>query len=166
MRIAVCPGSFDPITNGHLDIFERAAKMVDVLIVAVFHNPNKAPAFSIDERLEMLNLSTKHIHNVKVDYFSGLLNEYVKQQNSNIIIRGLRDLSDFENEFQRALMIKQIDPAIETIFMMTNREYSFVSSSVIKELAAFNGNISGLIPSCIEEKVKKKLYHINPHLKA
>jgi pantetheine-phosphate adenylyltransferase len=160
VRIAVCPGSFDQITNGHLDIYERAAKIVDVLIVAVFHNPNKTPVFTVEERLEMLALSTKHIHNVKVDYFSGLLNEYVKQQNSKIIIRGLRALSDFESEFQRALLIKQIDPVIETVFMMTSSEYSFVSSSGIKELAKFDGKITGLVPSCIEDKIKTRLYQL------
>jgi pantetheine-phosphate adenylyltransferase len=161
VRIAVCPGSFDPVTNGHLDIFERAAKLVDLLIVAVFHNPNKTPSFSVTERLEMLSLATKHIPNLKVDYFSGLLNDYVRQQNSNIIIRGLRAISDFESEFQRALLIKQIDPDIETVFMMTNSEYLFVSSTAIKELAKFDGKISGLVPPCIEKRIKNKLYTID-----
>ena len=157
MRIGVCPGSFDPVTNGHLDIFSRASKMFDVLIVAVFHNPNKKPLFTMQERVEMLNLATKDLTNVKVDSFSGLLNDYVRRQNSTFIVRGLRALSDFEYEFQRALLIKKIDPAMETIFMMTSSEYSFISSSGIKELAKFGGPISGLVPECLEEKIIKRI---------
>ncbi|SMC67330.1 pantetheine-phosphate adenylyltransferase [Sporomusa malonica] len=157
MRIGVCPGSFDPVTNGHLDIFSRASKMFDLLIVAVFHNPNKTPLFTMQERVEMLNQATKDIPNIKVDSFSGLLNDYVRRQNSTFIVRGLRALSDFEYEFQRALLIKKIDPAMETIFMMTSSEYSFISSSGIKELAKFGGTISGLVPECLEEKIIKRI---------
>lgn len=157
MRIAVCPGSFDPVTCGHLDIFERASKMFDVLIVAVFHNPNKKPLFSMEERVDLLKEATRHIANIRVDGFSGLLNEYVHSQNSNVIVRGLRALSDFEYEFQRALLIKSIDPSMETIFMMTSSDYSFVSSSGIKELAKFGGVITGLVPRCIEPKVVERL---------
>lgn len=157
MRIGVCPGSFDPVTNGHLDIFSRASKMFDLVIVAVFHNPNKKPLFTMQERVEMLNLATKDMPNIKVDSFSGLLNDYVRRQNSNFIIRGLRALSDFEYEFQRALLIKKIDPDVETIFMMTSSEYSFISSSGIKELAKFGGPIMGLVPECLEEKIVKRI---------
>lgn len=157
MRIGVCPGSFDPVTNGHLDIFSRASKMFDLVIVAVFHNPNKKPLFTMEERVEMLTLATKDLPNVKVDSFSGLLNDYVRRQNSNFIIRGLRALTDFEYEFQRALLIKKIDPEIETIFMMTSNEYSFISSSGIKELAKFGGPITGLVPECLEEKIVKRI---------
>ncbi len=157
MRIGVCPGSFDPVTNGHLDIFSRASKMFDVLIVAVFHNPNKKPLFTMQERVEMLNLATKDLPNVKVDSFSGLLNDYVRRQNSTFIVRGLRALSDFEYEFQRALLIKKIDPVMETIFMMTSSDFSFISSSGIKELAKFGGPISGLVPVCLEEKIIKRI---------
>lgn len=153
MRSAVCPGSFDPVTNGHIDIFERASTMFDQLIVAVFVNPNKKPLFNMEERVEMLLTATRHIPNVRIDAFSGLLNEYVRQQNTNIIVRGLRALSDFEYEFQRALLIKKIDPVIETVFMMTSSEYSFVSSSGIKELAKFGGCISGLVPECVEKEI-------------
>jgi pantetheine-phosphate adenylyltransferase len=153
----VCPGSFDPVTNGHLDIFERASKLFDVLIVAVFHNPNKKPLFTMEERVEMLSLATTHMPNVRVDGFSGLLNDYVSKQNSSTIVRGLRALSDFEYEFQRALLLKKIDPAMETVFMMTSNEYSFVSSSGIKELAKFGGNITGLVPKAVEERVIKRL---------
>lgn len=157
MRIAVCPGSFDPVTKGHLDVFERAAKMFDEVIVAVFHNPGKRPAFSMEERVQMLRDATEHIPNVKVDCFSGLLNEYVKNCKTNIIVRGLRALSDFEYEFQRALLIKHVDPDIETVFMMTRSDYSYVSSSGIKELAKFGGSIQGLVPACVEEQIIRRL---------
>lgn len=157
MRITVCPGSFDPVTKGHLDVFERTAQMFDKVIVAVFHNPGKRPVFSMEERVDMLRIATAHIENVEVDSFSGLLNEYVRQKNSKLIVRGLRTLSDFEYEFQRALLIKRVDPEIETVFMMTNNDYSFVSSSSIKELAKFGGSITGLVPSCVEEKIYQRL---------
>jgi len=157
VRIGVCPGSFDPVTNGHIDIFERASKIFDLLIVAVFHNPNKKPFFTMDERVEMLKAATVHIPNVRIDCFSGLLIDYVRHQKTTIIVRGLRALSDFEYEFQRALLIKKVDPDIETIFMMTSNEYSFVSSSGIKELAIFGGTITGLVPTAVEEQVIKRL---------
>ncbi|MDF2564046.1 MAG: coaD [Massilibacillus sp.] len=157
MQIAVCPGSFDPVTNGHVDIFERASVIFDEVVIGVFHNPNKKPMFTMEQRVELLKESTKHIKNIRVDSFSGLLNEYVKRQNANVIIRGLRATKDFEYEFQRALLIKKIDSEIETIFMMTSSEYSFLSSSGIKELAKFNGNIKGLVPECVEIKIKQRM---------
>ena len=157
MRIAVCPGSFDPVTRGHLDIFERAALMFDKVIVAVFHNPGKRPSFSMEERVQMLQDSAGHIPNLKFDSFSGLLNEYVRSCDTNIIVRGLRALSDFEYEFQRALLIKHVDPEIETVFMMTRSEYAFVSSSGIKELAKFGGSIQGLVPPAVEEQIIRRL---------
>jgi pantetheine-phosphate adenylyltransferase len=156
MRLAICPGSFDPVTNGHLDIWERSSKMFDELIVAVFHNPNKTPFFSMEERVQMLRKVTKNIPNIRVDSFSGLLNEYVHLQNTHIIIRGLRAFSDFEYEFQRALLIKQVDPVMETVFIMTSSKYSFVSSSGIKELARFGGKITGLVPACVEDKIIRR----------
>ena len=157
MRIAVCPGSFDPVTRGHLDIFERAALMFDKVIVAVFHNPGKRPSFSMEERVQMLQDAAGHIPNLEFDSFSGLLNEYVRGCDTNIIVRGLRALSDFEYEFQRALLIKHVDPEIETVFMMTRSEYAFVSSSGIKELAKFGGSIQGLVPSAVEEQILRRL---------
>jgi pantetheine-phosphate adenylyltransferase len=157
LRIAVCPGSFDPVTSGHIDVFERASKIFDVLIVAVFHNPNKKPMFTMNERVEMLRVACAHIPNVQVDGFSGLLNDYVRRKDSTVIVRGLRALSDFEYEFQRALLMKKVDHDLETVFMMTNMEYSFVSSSGIKELAKFGGSIAGLVPECVEEKVVKRI---------
>jgi pantetheine-phosphate adenylyltransferase len=155
MHTAICPGSFDPVTNGHLDIFERASKLFDVLIVAVFHNPNKQPLFDMEERVRLLTIATSHIPNVRIDCFSGLLNEYARLQEATVIIRGLRALSDFEAEFQRALLIKKIAPTLETVFIMTSSEYSFVSSSGIKELARFGGPVTGLVPPCVEEAISK-----------
>lgn len=155
MQIAVCPGSFDPVTNGHVDIFERASAIFDEVVIGVFHNPNKKPMFTMEQRVELLKEATKHIKNIRVEAFSGLLNDYVKQQNANVIIRGLRATKDFEYEYQRALLMKKIDSEIETVFMMTSHEYSFISSSGIKELAKFNGNIKGLVPECVELKIKQ-----------
>ena len=153
MRVAVCPGSFDPVTNGHIDIFERSSKIFDEVIAAVFHNPEKRALFSMEERVGMLAEATAHLPNIRVDCFSGLLTEYVREQNTNIIVRGLRALTDFEYEFQRALLNKNIDPVIETVFMMTCSEYSFISSSAIRELAYFGGPISGMVPICVEKKI-------------
>jgi len=157
MKIAVCPGSFDPVTNGHIDIIERASTMFDELIVGVFHNVNKKPLFTMQERVALLAEATKHLKNVRVTSFHGLLNEYVKQQGSRIIVRGLRAMSDFEYEFQRALLLKHLDPEIETVFMMTSNEYSFLSSSGIRELANFQGEIRGLVPKCVEIAIKQKV---------
>lgn len=156
-RIAVCPGSFDPVTNGHIDIFERAGAMFDELVVGVFHNPNKKPLFSMQERVELLREATVHIPNIRVDAFSGLLNEYVHSQRAKVIVRGLRAMTDFEYEFQRALLLKNIDPELETVFMMTSNEYSFLSSTGVKELAVFNGKIRGLVPACVERKIKERM---------
>ena len=160
MRIAICPGSFDPVTNGHIDIFERASKLFDKLIVAVFHNPNKQPLFSMEERVAMLRASIAQISNVEVDCFSGLLTDYVRSRNTTVIIRGLRALSDFEYEFQRALLLKKLDPDMETIFMMTSNEYSFVSSSGVKELARFGGDVTELVPKPVEDQLIKRLRKI------
>jgi pantetheine-phosphate adenylyltransferase len=160
LRSAVCPGSFDPVTNGHIDIFERASKMFDILIVAVFHNPNKRPLFEMEERVALLKQATSHIPNIKIDSFSGLLNDYVRKQNCNVVVRGLRALSDFEYEFQRALLNKKVASEIETVFMMTSSEYSFVSSSGIKELAKFGGDISELAPPCVAKAIVQHAHKI------
>ena len=156
MKIAVCPGSFDPVTNGHVDIFERASSMYDRLIIAVFRNPGKNPLFNMEDRVRLLKEATKHIPNVEIDSFSGLLTDFVLQKNSRIIVRGLRALSDFEYEFQRALLIKCVRPEIETVFMMTSSEYSFVSSSGIKELAQFGGDISKLVPPMLHDEITQR----------
>ncbi|MDR3348276.1 MAG: pantetheine-phosphate adenylyltransferase [Acidaminococcales bacterium] len=157
MRKVICPGSFDPVTNGHLDIFLRASVMVDEIIVAVFHNPIKGKAmFSVQERVEMLKECTRDIANVRVDSFSGLLHEYVRREGANAILRGLRALTDFEYEFQRALMIKKLDPNIETIFIMTKAEYSFLSSTGVREILAFGGSVKNLVPACLEDSINDK----------
>lgn len=156
MKIGICPGSFDPVTNGHVDIFERGAKLVDKLVVAVFVNPNKNPMFTMQERVELLKSATAHIPNVEVDSFSGLLHTYVREHDSQLIIRGLRAFSDFEYEFQRALLIKSLDPQIETAFIMTSGEYSFLSSSGVRELAVFGGEIDKLVPPCVSVAIQKK----------
>lgn len=159
MRRAVCPGSFDPVTKGHIDIFERASAMFDELIISVFHNPGKDKAmFSMEERVEMLKEATKHIPNVRVTCFSGLLNEFCKKEEAPFIVRGLRTFTDFEYEFQRALLLKKIDNDLETVFIMTNAKYSFVSSSGVRELATFGGQLKDLVPECIEERVRKHVY--------
>jgi pantetheine-phosphate adenylyltransferase len=152
----VYPGSFDPVTNGHLDIVERAAKIFDEVIVSVFCNPNKEPVFTMDERVEMLKKSTKDLHNVRVDSFSGLTTKYVHSIGGEAILRGLRAVSDFEGEFQMASMNKHLDEEIETIFLMTDTKYAFLSSSVIKEAAYFNGNIKELVPDFVYQKLRNK----------
>ncbi len=161
MRIGICPGSFDPVTNGHIDIFERASKLVDKLIIAVFTNPGKNPLFSMEERAELIRESTRHIPNVEVDFASGLLIDYVKEKNSDIIIRGLRALSDFEYEFQRALMLKNIAPEVETVFIMTNNKYSYVSSSGVREIAHFHGDVGqDIVPQVVKEALERKYKNI------
>ncbi|QXM05877.1 pantetheine-phosphate adenylyltransferase [Crassaminicella indica] len=154
MKIAVCPGSFDPVTNGHLDIIKRTSKLVDKVIVAVLYNSGKTPLFTVEERLELLREVTKDIPNVEIDCFSGLLVNYVKQKNINVIVKGLRAISDFEYELQMALTNKKLNPELETMFMMTSGEYSYLSSSIVKEVCKFHGCIDGLVP----EVVKKALY--------
>lgn len=157
MRRAVCPGSFDPVTNGHIDIFERASKMFDELIISVFYNPTKNNGmFTMEERVEMLKEATKHIPNARVTSFSGLLNEFCQQEKAPFIVRGLRAFSDFEYEFQRALLIKSIDNKLETVFIMTNAQFSYVSSSGVRELACFDGQINNLVPPIVEKKIKER----------
>ena len=157
MKIGICPGSFDPVTNGHIDIFERGSRLVDKLIVAVCQNPNKTSLFTMEERVRMIADATTHLANVEVESGSGLLlNEYVKSKDSRIIIRGLRALSDFEYEFQRALFSKYLDDDIETIFIMTNNKYSFVSSTGVRESAKFGGKVAGLVPEKVECALREK----------
>ena len=156
MRIGVCPGSFDPVTNGHIDIFERGSKLVDNLVIAVSSNPNKHSLFTMEERVQLIKSSVSHIPNVEIDCTSELLNDYVKSKDSRIIIRGLRALSDFEYEFQRALFSKYLDDDIETVFIMTNNKYSFVSSTGIRELAKFGGKLDGLVPDEVKAKLEER----------
>ena len=156
MRIGVCPGSFDPVTNGHVDIFERASKLVDKLVVLIAENPNKNYLFTLEERANLIRQSVAHIPNIEVDFGEGLLNDYGKSRDGHIIIRGLRALSDFEYEFQRALFSKFLDDDIETVFIMTNNKYSFVSSTGIRELAKFGGKLEGLVPPTVKEALESK----------
>ncbi|MDI6601407.1 MAG: pantetheine-phosphate adenylyltransferase [Thermoanaerobacteraceae bacterium] len=157
MNIAVYPGSFDPVTYGHLDIIERASSIFDKLIVAVLENSAKKPLFTVEERKDMIKAATMSLRNVEVDYFSGLLVDYMKQNDYHIVIKGLRMLSDFEYEFQMALMNKKLNDDIETLFMMTNSKYAYLSSSIVKEIAKFNGDISELVPEYIALRLKEKL---------
>ncbi|MGE5551667.1 MAG: pantetheine-phosphate adenylyltransferase [Bacteroidota bacterium] len=154
--IAICPGSFDPVTMGHLDIIERTAAIFSRTIVAVLDNPVKAPLFSTAERCALLRKATGHLDNVEVMHFDGLLVEFARRQGSRVIIRGLRAMSDFEAEFQLALTNKHLAPEIETMFMVTRPEYSFLSSSAVKELIVFGGNVAGLVIPAVEEALLAK----------
>ena len=156
MKTAVYPGSFDPVTNGHIDVIERALKIFDSVIVAVGDNPGKKPLFSTKERIEMLKEATKHLKNIEIGAFSGLLLNFVKSKNSKIVIRGLRAVSDFEFEFQRALLNRVVDSGIETVFIMTKEDYVYLNSSIIKEIAMFNGKVAGLVPKIVEKKLREK----------
>ncbi len=155
-QIVVYPGSFDPVTNGHLDIIKRASSVFDKVIVAVFRNPRKEPLFTMDERVELLSNVTKKIDNVSIDSFTGLTIDYVKSKNAIAIIRGLRAISDFEGEFQMASLNKELDGNVETIFFMTDTKYAYLSSSVVKEVAQFGGNIIDLVPMGVKEALEKK----------
>ena len=157
-RKALYAGSFDPVTNGHLNIIERAAKMYDSLTVAIAVNPHKTGFFTIDERVEIAKKVTAHIPNVKVDTFSGLLADYVNENGYIAYVRGLRATTDFENELQMAQMNARLFTGeTETIFLMTDPKYSFISSSLIKEVASFGGSVEGLVPEYVSERIKEKL---------
>ena len=157
MKRAIYPGSFDPVTNGHIDIIERAANLFDEVIVAVSNNIEKSPMFTICERAEMLLSACNHLPNVVVDGFDGLLVRYAEEKGAIAIVKGLRALSDFEFEFEMALMNRRLENRIETVFMMTNAEYSYLSSSIIKEVARFGGPVTGLVPLVVEEYLARKL---------
>jgi pantetheine-phosphate adenylyltransferase len=157
-RTAVYPGSFDPITYGHIDLIERTVGLFDKLIVAVARNIRKTDLFSIDERLEMIEELTKEYDNVSVDSFNGLLVDYISKKNANCVVRGLRAFSDFEYEFQMALTNRKLNDSYETIFLMTHENYSFISSSLVKELIEFGGDIGAFVPRLVEEKLKGKFY--------
>ncbi len=156
MKIAVVPGSFDPITKGHLDIIKRTAKIFDKVIVAVLTNSSKNPSFTKEERVEFIKLCTEGMDNVEVDSFSGLLADYTKKVGASAIVKGLRAMSDFEYEFQMALTNKKINRDVETMFLTTSYKYLYLSSSIVKEITRNNGDISEFVPEVIHDKIVEK----------
>ena len=152
-NIAVYPGSFDPITLGHLDIIKRASRVFDKVYVSILVNSAKTPAFSLKQRIEWIKCVTSEYENVEIDSFSGLLVEYIEQKQANIIVKGLRAVSDFEYEFQMALMNHKLNKNVETMFMMTSAKYSYLSSSIVKEVARHGGNLNDLVPDCIIDDI-------------
>jgi pantetheine-phosphate adenylyltransferase len=156
MRRAIYPGSFDPITNGHLDVIERARKLFDEVVVAVAHNDEKQPLFSLKDRLDLLGETAGKIDNVRIAEFEGLLVEFARKEEAGVVIRGLRAISDFEFEFQMALMNRKLDSAVETIFLMPKEEYTYLSSRIVKEIARLGGDISGFVPACVAKALSRK----------
>src|SRR6478735_8177636 len=156
MRRAIYPGSFDPVTNGHLDVIERARKLFDEVVVAVAHNDEKQPLFSLGQRLDLLQQTAGRVENVRIAEFSGLLVEFARAQNAGAVIRGLRAVSDFEFEFQMALMNRSLNAAVETIFLMPKEEYTYLSSRIVKEIARLGGNISTFVPTCVVKALSGK----------
>ena len=155
-RIAIYPGSFDPVTNGHLDIAERGLKLFEKVIVAILQNPVKSFLFTVEERLEMLEVSFQKYPNIEVETFDGLLVDYAAKRNSHAILRGMRAVSDFEYEFQLALMNRRLNREVQTVFLMTGFRWIFTSSSIIKEAARFGGDIKDMVPSIVNQKLKDK----------
>ncbi len=156
MRV-IYPGSFDPLTNGHIDIIERCSEQFEQVTVAVLVNNSKVGLFTTQERLDLIKETTKHLNNVKVDSFSGLLIDYAKKIDTNIIVKGLRAVSDFEYEMQMALANKELYPKLETFFMVSNTKYSFLSSSIVKEVSVLGGDVSGFVPKIVEDALKDKI---------
>jgi pantetheine-phosphate adenylyltransferase len=153
---AIYPGSFDPVTNGHLDLIERGAKMFDRLIVAVLHNAEKQPLFSVPERLEMLREVTRAWPSVEIDVFEGLLVDYAQKRQAGVILRGIRAISDYEYELQMAMMNRKLQPKLETVFMMPAETYSYLSARLVREIAMFGGPLQGLVPPLIEARLRAK----------
>ncbi len=156
-RLAVYPGSFDPLTNGHVDIIRRGARLFDRIVIAVLVNPEKSPMFSVDERVETARAVFSAQPNVEIDRFDGLLVEYAQRRAANVIVRGLRAISDFEYELQMALMNRRLNEAIETVFMMPAEPYTYVSSRLVKEIFALGGSVAGLVPDVVESRLSAKL---------
>jgi pantetheine-phosphate adenylyltransferase len=157
IRTVVYPGSFDPLTNGHLDVIQRAAKLFDRVIVAVAENESKHPLFNLQERVSLVARAIEHLPKVEVDSFDGLLVDYVQRRSGQAVIRGLRAVSDFEFEFQLALMNRKLNERIETIFMMPKDTYTFLSSRIVKEIARLNGDVSAFVPRHVRQALAKKL---------
>jgi len=156
--VAIYPGSFDPVTNGHLDLIARGSRIFDRLIVAVLQNLDKAPLFSARERAEMLREVTGEWPNVEVDLFDGLLVDYVRRRNAQVILRGIRAISDYEYEFQMALMNRRLEANVETVFMMPAEKYSYLSSRIVREVAQLGGSIEGLVPPLVVGRLKSKVH--------
>ena len=157
MKRAICPGSFDPVTRGHVDIIKRASAMFDYVIVAVMVNPNKKPSFTIEERIKLLGLAISELNNVEIVSFDGLLADYARERKASAIVKGLRAMSDFEYEFQMALANKKLNKDLETVFFTTSAENMYLSSSMVKQISRFGGDISGFVPECIREEIKDRL---------
>ena len=155
-RLAVYPGSFDPLTNGHVDIIQRGTHLFEKIIVAILVNAEKSPLFSTEERLEIVRESFRGQPNVEVDTFDGLLVDYVERRKANVIVRGLRALSDFEAEFQMALMNRRLSPNVETVFMMPAEQYTYISSRLIKEVFSLGGQVRGLVPEIVVTRLQEK----------
>ncbi len=160
--IAIYPGSFDPITNGHLDLVQRGARMFDTLIVAILRNDSKLPLFSVEERMDMLREVVHPYANVQVDCFNGLLVDYAAARTATVLLRGIRAISDYEYELQMALMNRRLRPGIETVFMMAHEAYSFISSRMVKEVYRLGGNISGLVPPTVEARMHDRMQQTKP----
>jgi len=160
MKKAVYPGTFDPVTNGHLDIIKRGSIIFDTLIVSVGRNPLKETLFSVKERMEMIRDHVREFKNVEVDCFDGMLVDYLKKQQTNIILRGIRTVSDFEYEFQRALTNRALSKEVETVFVMTSEQYSFLNSTLIREVVSLGGSMSQFVPTDVERRLKEKFKHM------
>jgi pantetheine-phosphate adenylyltransferase len=162
MKRAIYPGSFDPLTFGHIDIIERSVRLFDTVVVALLTNPQKTPLFAVEERVEIMQEILKpRFPTVEIEVFHGLLVEYAKHKNANVIVRGIRAVTDFEYEFQMALMNRRLAPTIETVFMMPAENYSYLSSKLVKEIAELGGNVSGLVPEIVEKRLKQRFKKVN-----
>jgi pantetheine-phosphate adenylyltransferase len=160
MKKAVYPGMFDPVTNGHLDVIKRGSIIFDKLVVSVGCNPLKEALFSVEDRMKMILNHVRDLKNVEVDCFSGMLVDYLKKQKTNIILRGIRTVSDFEYEFQRALTNRVLNREVETVFVMTSEQYSFLNSTLIKEAVSLGGSVSQFVPPDVEKRLKEKFKHV------
>ncbi|MDZ7266331.1 MAG: pantetheine-phosphate adenylyltransferase [candidate division KSB1 bacterium] len=157
MKLAIYPGTFDPVTNGHLDIVERAVQLFDAVTIAVTTNPTKNPLFTVAERIMMFREATRHLPRIEVESFSGLLVEYAAARGASVLIRGLRAISDFEYEFQMALINRKISHGLDTVFLMASEKYTYLNSTIVKEVARLGGDVSCFVPPAVNERIRQKL---------